>query len=366
MTALHVLIKNKASIEAIKILLENGIDVNVKREQDGKTALHMAAVSKDTELFQHLLEDKADVLMQDYNKTTVLMTVIREVVPSEKQEFLVTLVLTKLNISDITYLNLQDCNGWTALHYATMWGQRNLIHQLLCWKPDLTCKTVHKGHTALHHVLTRKPRSAKETLDFLRFLVEHENGYHSTEVNIQDLRGRTVLHLALEAKYSRDDAMLEYLSRVVDVSIADQTGETALHKALYYNASQAVISALLGSTQGAVAANMRNGTGMTALHLAMVLRNVEDAWAIARLADVNVSDDEGKTALHHAVQMDQPLFLEFLLHEKNGDAWIRDHQGYTPLTLACTMYTSDRNSQLSLIYHLCQYGVAYGDLQNMM
>jgi len=183
---------------------------------------------------------------------------------------------------------------------------------------------------------------------------------------MQDRRGRTVLHLAL-LRYTHADAILEYLSSIADVAIADHKGSTALHTALCCNASQGVFSALLGSTQGAVAVNLRNGKGKTPLHNAMTRRKMDAVWAIARIADVNVADREGKTALHHAVQLDQTRLLDFLLHERNGDPLIRDHQGQTPLALACTMNTRGRRSyRLSLIYQLCQYGVAYGNLQNMM
>ncbi len=153
----------------------------------------------------------------------------------------------------------------------------------------------------------------------------------------------------------------------MDVSIADETGATAIHTALYCGASQTVISALLASTQGTVAANMRNGKGKTPLHDALVLNIMDAAFAIARIADVNVPDHDGKTALHYAIQLDEPSFMDFLLHDRNANVFLRDHQGHTPLTFACTLDTFDSHSQLlSLIYQLCQHGVAYGKLQNMV
>ncbi len=173
-----------------------------------------------------------------------------------------------------------------------------------------------------------------------------------------------MLHLAIGGR--EDDAVLKYLSSVVDVLIADENGTTALNTALHYDASQEVISALLGSTQGAVAANMRNFKGKTALHDAIVLENMDAALAIARIADVNVPDYEGKTALHYAILHDAPLLLQNLLHERNAHPFVRDHQGRTPLALACMLDTWDIASQLTSIYHLFQYGVAYGKLQNML
>jgi len=279
---------------------------------------------------------------------------------------LIRLVLAQLNVSNTSYLNLQDEHGRTALHYATTWGCCSSIHELLCWKPDLTCKTVYEGSTALHNVYRAGGSSSRERLQKFRCLVEHQNGYNSDEVNIQDDRGRTVLHLAVKTNYVGDVAVLEYLSSVVDVSIADEKGATALHTALERNTPQAVISALLGNPQGAVAVNMRNGEGKTALHDAIVRKKMDAALAIARIADVNVADYEGKTALHYAIMLDEPSFLYFLLHERNANPSLRDHQGHTPLALACMRNTCHNESQLSMIYHLYQYGVAYGNLQSML
>jgi len=84
-----------------------------------------------------------------------------------------------------------------------------------------------------------------------------------------------VLHLALKQREGDDIAILECLSSLVDVSIASAKDKTALHTALYCGASQAVISALLGSTQSTVAANLQNGVGNTPLHDAMVLQNMD-------------------------------------------------------------------------------------------
>jgi len=196
-----------------------------------------------------LIENDADVFMQDNYKVTVLMNVVGR--PSYySQQIPVQLVLAKLNVSNMTYLNLKDGNGWTALHHATARGRCDSVYELLSYKPDLSCKTTDAGYTALHNLFRKSDRRREETREIFLCLLEHENGYRSNEINIQDFRGRTVLHLALNRKYEVDSASLEYLSRFVDVSIADATGATALHTALYHNASQAVILAILASKQG--------------------------------------------------------------------------------------------------------------------
>jgi len=351
------------------MLIEHGIDVNAKAEDVRRTALHRAALSSNIEIFRLLIENNADVLLQDSYKRTVLINLIGVPNSLKKQEvLLVWLLLAKINVSNITaYLNLQNNFGSTALHYATVRGRRDSIYELLSWKPDLTCKTVNEGNTALHNLFCGRLLPTNEERDILQCLLEHENGYQSNEINIQNHHGQTALHLALNwSKIIADEAILENFLRIVDVSITDETGATALHTALYSVASQAVITALLASTQGAVAANMRNGKGKTPLHDALVLENMDAAFVIARESDVNVPDRDGKTALHYAIKLDEPYFLELLLHKRNANVFLRDHQGHTPLALACTLDTLDSKSLLTLIYQLCQHGVAYGELQNML
>jgi len=324
-TALLILMGYKAPNDLIKMLIEHGIDVNAKTEDLRRMALHMAALSSNIEIFQLLLENNADVLVQDNYKRTVLMNLIGVPNSLKKQEvLLVWLLLAKINVSNITaYLNLQDDFGSTAVHYATVRGRLDLIYELLSWKPDLTCKTVNEGNTALHNLFCGRLLPTDEERDILQCLLEHENGYQSNEINIQNHHGQTALHLALKwSEIIADKAILENFLHIVDVSIADETGATAIHTALYCGASQTVISALLASTQGTVAANMRNGKGKTPLHDALVLNIMDAAFAIAWIADVIVPDHDGKTALHYAIQLDEPSFMDFLLHEGNADVFL--------------------------------------------
>jgi len=341
-------------LPVVQALIRAGADVNFLSWPDENTALHGACTSgKRVEVVEALLNAGANVDTRNKYGVTALILIL----DAEATHVRNRVDIARLLLIAKCDVNLQDADGWTALHHATAtaWGRRNSIKELLVWKPDLTCKTFDGGHTALHSLFLEKNDRP-----------EHENGYRSDEVNIQDTGGRTVLHVALERSKGDDLAVLEYLSSVADVSIANERGASALHTALYCGASQAVISALLGSTHGAVAANMRNGKGRTALHHAMVRKKMDAALAIARITEMNVADHQGRTALHHAVLLDELGFLEFLLHEREANPFLRDHRGHTPLALACKRDTRDRNSQLSSIYALLQYGVAYGKLQNMV
>ena len=59
-------------LEAVKLLLENGADVNAKEEGEDLTALHLASYEGHLEIVKLLLENGANVNAQDKNGKTAL------------------------------------------------------------------------------------------------------------------------------------------------------------------------------------------------------------------------------------------------------------------------------------------------------
>jgi len=78
------------------------------------------------------------------------------------------------------------------------------------------------------------------------------------------------------------------------------------------------------------------------------------------MANVNAQDRHGKTALHYAIQKNRFACIKMLLYEQNADSSIQDCEGNTPLSSACQQPMEEDSVQLSLIFQLHQYGVAYG------
>jgi len=229
--------------------------------------------------------------------------------------------------------------------------------------------------------------------DVLRCLVEHENGYRTHAINLQDYEGSTVLHLALGNDCS--DSLLQYLSNAVNVSIANKKGETSLQAAVLNGHSEEVIHALLGSRHGTEAANVQNALGETALHTAVLVYDEDDdddeddeddgddededddddedededkdkddeeiVRALSRVTNVNAQDREGKTALHYAIKIFEFALMNILLYEQKTNLCLQDYEGNTPLSFACELRTDNAHSQLSIIFLLYQYGIAYGE-----
>ncbi len=351
MTALHLCIQNGSSLKKTEYLLKNGLNVDVKNNY-GETPLHIATASN-TKVIPFLLDNNASILARTSKNNTTLMEVLRRRSTSYEDQILsVQMILAKLKPSDASFLDLQNNAGWTALHFAAKFGYLKVIHELLNWKADVTRRTDKDGRTALH-IFTKY---AWKELDVLRCLVEHENGYRTHAINLQDHEGFTALHIALLTDCS--DSIVQYLSNAVDVRITDKKGETSLHTAVRRHKSKEIILALLNTRHGTEAASIPNCQGMTALHTAVSRCSDEEiVRVLSQMIDVNAQDRDGKTALHIAVQKSRFVVLSILLYEQKTDPEIQDYEGNTPLSLACGLFTE--KDQLSLIFQLYRYGVAY-------
>ncbi len=97
---------------------------------------------------------------------------------------------------------------------------------------------------------------------------------------------------------------------------------------------------------------------------AIIHENTGAVMTLFPVTDINICDGEGKTALHYAVQMKDGTYVGMLL-ERDINILIRDAEGNTALALACSFHYYS-HLQLSTIFQLYRYGVAYGKHLNMI
>lgn len=125
------------NIDAIKILIENGADVNIKRSVGfGSSPIHCAV--SDITCLQILVESGADVNLKDYNDETPLM---RAAMFGYENS-------TKFLIKNGADINAKDKSGETALHHAAAMGKIETVRILLEKGADVYIVD-NDGHTAL-------------------------------------------------------------------------------------------------------------------------------------------------------------------------------------------------------------------------
>lgn len=110
----------KTNNAMIKLLLDNGANVNIGDPQRGETALMKRALAGDRDGVQLLLGYGADVNRADIGQETALMKAVRA------RKFKVAQILLDAGADP----NVQDFTGKTALEYAKLSRSRRMIRIL--------------------------------------------------------------------------------------------------------------------------------------------------------------------------------------------------------------------------------------------
>jgi len=356
------------------ILLNHyGIDLYL-RNQYGETALHVAVAYKQLDYMRKMLQcdddsrvNDGDILFKqqqqqpDDDDVSSGATDHRSIDRDRQQTRSSLVIRTPQQQSRL--IDCQDNDGQTALHVAVRYGLLELLPELLNWKPNLEIELIDNPLE-----LAAFGTDEMGDLDMVRCLIEHPNGYGGDLFMCYRVRARA-LCLAIE-HCCNNLTLIEYLSNITDLrSRRDIDGNTALHLAIAKSSRTGnIMSVLLRNPYAMEAVNICScHSDTTVLHDAIFHgQNSDTVLAIAKMANVNLPDRNGKTPLHYAVASQNPSYVRILLDCK-ADVCIRDHNGNTAFVLACCdVVTQTKETQLSKIYELYQHGIVYGELSNMV
>jgi len=169
-------------IEIIKLILkhsEKTIIIN-SRTDNGKTPLHYAVNLQEIKIVKLLLENGANIDLQDYEHEYNILHYAINFGSKELVEFCLT------NNIDI---NRQDIFGNTALHYSVIEGNNEILNMVIEQK-QVNCNLWNiEGKLPLHLFFKYSSNVKKEILDFL---------VKNTNLNIQDNDYESSLHLICE------------------------------------------------------------------------------------------------------------------------------------------------------------------------
>ena len=197
-------------------------------------------------------------------------------------------------------INYRISNGWTPLHMATLWYQKEMIEFLLENGADVNAPAK-DGWTPVH---AAAGCFLKNTDELLKLYIERGG-----DVNASTADGWTVLHSAVVNAFTAWDYDREWVTNKVklvldagaDVNARDVEGRTPLHWAAWTGWTQGpqgpvssrVVEMLI---EAGADVNARDNAGLTALHYACEEGYERIAAAlIAAGADVDVKDSEGRT-----------------------------------------------------------------------
>lgn len=205
--------------DIIKFLIESGADVNA-RDDNGRTALMVAALRRDPEVVRLLLEAGADVNVRDKNGRTALWAASRSQYPETMK------ILLDAGIE----ANVKDKDGGTALNEAVL-GYSNsvilaiypeVIDMLLKAGLDVNAKA-QDGETALVTVLNESYNPPRKRNEIVRMLLSA-----GADVNVQGKDsicrweisdGRTPLMIAVARRYPEN---MTIEGRMVDIDLGPE------------------------------------------------------------------------------------------------------------------------------------------------
>lgn len=193
-------------IDALKDLIKNGADINV-RDQNGWSALELAARDGYIRIVREFIKAGANINNQDASGWTPLMYAAHH----GRTEIVEELIKAQANVQ----LRLKD--GWTVLMLAASKGHLESVKQLIKAGANLECVTKY-GSTAFMIA------AANDRLDVLRELATAGANIHATKPNKE-----SAIHLA--AYNGSMNCMKELLDMGFDIESKDNSGCTPLMEA---------------------------------------------------------------------------------------------------------------------------------------
>ncbi|XP_048520777.1 uncharacterized protein LOC109540331 [Dendroctonus ponderosae] len=344
-TPLHWAIQRHGYKEIVEELIANNADPNSKNV-DGATPLHVAVLNQNEDIFQILLNHRADVSLCDNTKFTPLHTacmnssvfIVKELIlkvpnvnilddnnstplhHAASKGFLEAVRLLLENDADSNHVNLQNNS---ALHLAAFNGYQNIVQLLVAHSAEINARNSLNQTPILMAI-------EKLHQDVVMFLYK-EGADISQNADDYKLNGTSILISALQKKSEIiAKLILEIPNIAIDVNATTASGDTALHLACS-NGFTDCVEKLLSFN---IDINGKTKNGLTPLHYAayrgydsIVKKLVLKGARVDEMANIAYP-----TAFSCAVANGNTKVVEFLL-EHQPDVNVQCHRSTTPCKL---------------------------------
>jgi ankyrin repeat protein len=339
-----------------------------ERDRDGRTALHAAAETNNTEMVRFLLALGAQVDAEDgggrtplgicaengFSASAALLAAAgadihrplhassRETAASRALDNgeLLEALLTRNNV------NSPDSGGKTILHLAAGDGKMESVDRIIRTGSDINRRDP-DGKTALDYAFAGTgSRNHALTAEKLILAGAHSDhpfypcfapAVRSSNYNIRLADGYTALHYAAQEGYTGYIGFI--LEKKAEINVKNNSGASPLHEASRFGRLEAIDLLIAGGADP----NAQDAKGNSALHLAVPVERQEGVvnLLLAGGANPSLRDEHGDTPLHVMIILGRPGTVIAALLRGGADAASRNIEGKTALYLAVEMGRRD-------------------------
>lgn len=251
----------QGDITIVKQILDTGVNVNAKKNNDGLTALHVASEYGQLGIITLLLDNGAKVnklggksndstpLMlatENYQKSSVKLLLDRggEIITETNSSLMTMLhvaavagdedLFIKLLVSGLD-LEQQTKDGLNALHFAARCGNKEIVEILL--KNGAKLDSTYDSHEQLLCVLHSAALGG--SIEIVKILLNK-----GCEIDVKDEYGNTTLHFAARGGHPE---MIEFvIQQGIKIDVENDFGQTVLFSAVQgFGPNEGVVKLLL-------------------------------------------------------------------------------------------------------------------------
>jgi ankyrin repeat protein len=307
---------------AAELFLTAGMDANAAVDQEGNTALMVAASNGRTSIVDGLVRAGANVNATNREGVSVLMRAATQG----------DLTIVRTLIEAKADLDHKDARGDTALSFAAARGQRQNVTLLL----DSGARP-----EAIDRAFVAAARFGQP--DMARLLLERG-------ADVKKVGAEALVRAITQDRSSTVNDNVTFLVDVVgDLSAQDVNGWSGVHLAAS-RGNAALMRLLLEKgaevNRACVCHGYLAARDWTPLQMAARRGRAEIVeLLLAKGADHRPANSRGATALHLAVESDTPAIVRALL-ERGADAAAKDVEGKTPLDYATEIPDEKTRSEI--------------------
>ncbi|RXM29339.1 Ankyrin-1 [Acipenser ruthenus] len=367
-TPLHIAARVKEGEKVAEMLLKSGADVNAEQE-NGETAMHIAARHGSLSMLQALIEEGGDLTCQSKAGENPLHIAVRHCHAPVVEEILRYLATEKSQTEATVCVSQENTEGETPLHLAAE-IKKDMIHFeeedtkiiriLMEYDIDITAATRLTCETPLHYCA--RVGNTDVLLEILKnfntnqlqqainkhakngwssLLLAAERGHtemvrillqNHARVDVFDEHGKAALHLA--AGNGHEEIADILLSHKAFVNAKTKLGLTPLHLGAQ-NGYCRLVKLLVETHMASIDA--LSLTKRTPLHLAALHGQLDVCCSLLNMkADVNATDIHGQTPLHLAAENDHSEVVKLFLKHRPELATSANVEGATCAHIAAS------------------------------